>query len=366
MSVLARSVVAAAGIVISVAAGAYAGEQQGARFDFEGQALSEGWTTTACEGTLAITHEPANVREGRGALELDWVATDGRLAILTLDGITLNDRPRSLRLSVKLGEHGPVMYGVHEKGGAVYQGYLYSPGGVWQDVAVDLDELMLSETSEDDNGRLDAREITGIMVADLSNISGEAGQSLGIKSGAQQMWIDAVELGPALAPHRSDRGPNGETIIDDFERMPIYALPIGGPGLSLTDGPGDGDASALRIEYRSDGYRWVGFVGAVGYIDLTDRSKICLRVRAEQMAPLQVVLEERDGSKYVARHRLDPEKGWYTIKLPFARFKPDPQTTDENEQLDLDQLRVVIPVVDSRRAEVDGAGVWELSRIWVE
>ncbi|MFW5868191.1 MAG: hypothetical protein ACOCX2_10270 [Armatimonadota bacterium] len=365
MSVLARSAASVAALVLIVAS-ACAEEPAGARFDFEDDSLADAWSTTACNATLAVTRKRANVREGRGALELNWEATDGRIAVLTVDELEPRDRPRSLRLSVKVGEPGPVMYGVQETGGAVYQGYLYSPGGVWHDVAVDLDELMLSETTEDDNGRLDAREISGIMIADLSNISGEAGQSLGIKSGSQQMWVDAVELGSDLAPHRSLRGDGGETIIDDFERTPIYALPIGGPDMTLTEGPGEGDASALRVEYRADGYRWVGFVGAIGYLDLTERSMICLSLRAEQAAPLQVVLEERDGSKYLARHRLDPEKGWYTLKLPFTKFKPDPQTGDENERLDLDQLRVVIPVVDSRRAEVEGAGAWELSRIWAE
>jgi hypothetical protein len=338
-----------------------------AQFDFEQEALAPQWTTTACGAALSITRDGANVREGRGALELSWDATDGRLAILTIAPVRLDERARSLRLSVKLDQLSPVMFGVREADGSTYQGYMYTPGGVWHDLAVDLDELMLSEGSEDENGRLDVRQITGIVVADLSNISGEAGKSLGLKSGRPHLWLDNVEISAALAPHRSRRTPEGDLIIDDFEYEPIQCLPIGSPQLTLTGGPGDGDDSALRVGYDREHYRWVGFVAGVGHLSLADRSELCLRVRADNQVRLTVVLEERDGSKYVCKQRLEPERGWQTIVLPFGRFKLDPQTTDENEALDLDQLRVIIPVLDSKTSAVgtDGRGAWNVSRIWV-
>lgn len=339
-----------------------------ARFDFEQSELSGAWTTTAPEGKLAITRDRANVREGRGALELTWEATEGRLAIVSVGPVSFEGRPRSLRLSVKLSEQAPVMYGVGEANGVSYQGYLYTPGGIWHDLEISLRDLMLSEGCIDPSGRLDVREIDTITIGDLSNISGESGEALGIKSGRQQMWIDNVELSEELAPSRSSRGRDGEIIIDDFKREPILCLPIGAPRLSLVEGPGDDDTSALRVDYQRGGHRWVGFVGAVGHLNLSGKSRICLRVRAEEEAPLQMVLEERNGAKYVARHRLDPSKGWYEVRLPFDRFTLDPQTPDDNGRLDLESLRVIIPVVDSRRAELGegGQGAWELSRIWVE
>ena len=344
---------------------AWADEPLIANFDFEQAEPAPAWTTTAPEAKLAITNDPANVRSGKGALEFSWEATEGRLAIVTVMPITHDSRPRSLRLSVKATGLTPIMYGVREEDGTCYQGYLYTPGGVWHDIAVDLDELMLSETSEDENGQLDVREINGIMVADLSNLDGEAGESLGIKSGRQQMWLDDVSLSDQLAPHRSSRGPGGEIIIDDFEREPLPALPIGGAVLTLTQGPGNGDSSALRIAYDQEHYRWAGFVAALGYLDLTQATGISLHLRAEQAAPLEIVLEERDGSKYSVRHRLDPAKGWYSLDLSFSQFKLDPQTKDENSRLDIDQLRVLIPVLDTKRAELGptGQGAWELSRV---
>jgi len=361
---------AAIGFVLhfTLVAGPAAAESEpgGAVFDFEQEQLASSWSTTAKGASLTITHEPANVRTGRGALQLSWMPSSGRLAILTVSPVCLESRARSLVLSVKLEQPSPLMYGVEESDGSSYQGYMYTPGGRWHDLAVDLDELMLSESSTDENGRLDVDEVCGIMVADLSNLPGEAGKSIGLKEGQQYLWLDDVRLTDELAPHRSYRGAEGEMIIDDFEREPILCLPLGGPRLSLSEGPDDQDASALSIAYDQQHYRWAGFVGALGYLNLARCTEICLHLRAMNAAPLIVVLEERDGSKYASHVRLDPENGWHTVRLPFEGFELDPDTVDENDRMDLDQLRVIIPVVDTKRAEIGESeiGSWLLSRLW--
>jgi len=94
--------------------------------------------------------------------------------------------------------------------------------------------------------------------------------------------------------------------------------------------------------------------------------EVRLTLNAANAARLTLVLEEWDGTKYATVVKLDPAKGWYTVSLPIDRFKLDPDTEDENASLDLDQLRVIIPVVDSHRAAVDahGRGSYMLSRIW--
>lgn len=337
-----------------------------ASFDFEQAEPASCWTSTAHEAALAIVRTPDLVRSGAGALQLTWTPLDGRIAFLELGPVALMGRPRSLSLSIRMSEASPLMYAVRESDGSEYQGYMYTPGGRWHDLTVDLDELMLSEVSQDENDRLDVGQISSIVVADISNLSGEAGESLGIKQGEQHMWLDNVAISERLAPHRSRRGPEGESIIDDFDLDPVRCLPIGGPTLELTAGPDGDDPSALRVGYDQQGYRWAGFVAAVGYLNLTRYTQIGLRVKADCAAPLTVVLEERDGSKYVTRHQLDPAAGWHDLALDFACFSLDPATQDENDRLDLDQLRVIIPVLDTRRAEVgeDGAGEYLVSRIW--
>lgn len=335
-------------------------------FDFEGEEPLAGWYTISHEGVVAMASDPASPRNGAGALELSYLPDTSSLALIGVAGLTMEARPRSLSFSLKTTAPSPMMFGVSEADGSTYEAYCYSAGGRWYDVSIDLDELMLATGASDENGRLDAREISGIMFADLSNLSGEVGKSLGIKEGPQTLWLDDVRLSTDLAPHRSSRSPEGLTIIYDFEREPPPCLPLGGPELSLADGPDEADPGALRVVYSSEGYRWVGFVVGVGHMDLSGATDIRLSLRAGNQAKLTLVLEERDGSKYSTRLRLDPARGWYTARLPFDRFKLDSATEDENSALDLDQLRVIIPVVDAHRAQVDedGRGSYSLSRIW--
>jgi len=363
---------ALAAIVLCVCRPALCGdEDSGPRLwtlhlDFEGEEALEGCYTTAAEGVLSLTHDPELVRSGARSLQMTYLPTSGRLALVGIKSLTMQARPRSFGFSLRTSAPSPIMFGVNEADGSSYEGYCYSEGGRWLDVCVDLDELMLATCSTDENDRLDVDEINAVMLCDLSNLSGEVGKSLGIKEGPQTLWLDDVRISTDLAPHRSSRGPEGQIIIYDFEREPPPCLPLGGPELSLTDGPDAEDARALRVRYDKEGYRWVGFVAGVGHLDLSGARHIQLTLRADNQAKLTLVLEERDGSKYSTRLSLDPSKGWHTVPLAFSRFKLDPATEDENSALDLDQLRVIIPVVDSHRAQLDtaGRGSYSISRIW--
>jgi len=337
-------------------------------FDFEGTELPAGWFNIAHEGSLRITNEPADVREGRGALEFTYTPREGKLALLGVTPVKAEGRARSLSFSIKTEEPSALLYGVNEADRSSYQAYLYSPGGQWHDVRVDLDELMLSEDSTDEDTRLDVDEVDTIIVADLCNLPGEVGRSLGIKQGVQRMWLDNVALTQDMAPHRScSRAEgNGAIIVDDFDHDEIVSLPIGGPQLTLVPGPeADGDSRALEVRYRLGGHRWAGFVRALGYLELSGTSELRIMLKADHRARLTVVLEERDGSKYSSDVELRPEDGWHEVGLPIEQFVPDPNTKDENAQLDLGQLRVVIMVVDTFNASVDanGLGAYTISRI---
>lgn len=331
-------------------------------FDFAGPEVPEGWYTVAREGALSIVNEA-----GRRALQLDWVPETGESwALVGVKGLTVQGRPRSLAFSFRAEGITPVMFSVSEADGSTYQGYCYTPGGRWHDLLVDLDELMLADDSEDENGRLNVDQIVALAIVDLSNLSGEVGRSLGIKHGPQRLWLADVRLSDALAPHRSGRTADGQRIIYDFERDPVACLPLGSPLIEPVAGPDDADPGAIRITYDKDGYPWVGFVAGVGHLDLSREADVRLTLKTANAARLTVVLEEWDGSKYATVVKLDPTRGWYTVRLPFDRFKLDPDTEDENMALDLDQLRVIIPVVDAHHADVDahGHGSYTLSRIW--
>jgi hypothetical protein len=327
-----------------------------ANFDFEADELGPYWFTLAQDGNMKVTREAQDVRDGTGALLFTYMPAEGALALAGATPVKADAQPRSLRFSLKTQELSAILYGVNEADGSSYQGYCYTPGGRWLDLLIDLDELMLSEDTTDENDQLDADQINQIIIADLCNLPGEVGRALGVKHGLQSMCLDNLALTEQPAPKRSSRGANADVIVDDFDGDLAVCLPIGAPELTLVPGPRPGD-QALKVAYRLGGHRWVGLVRAVGYLDLAQASKFCFTLNAGQSARLVVVLEERDGSKYETYLELDPAQGWHEVVVPVAQFMLDPNTQDENAQVDVAQLRVIIFVADTFNASVDAEGL---------
>jgi hypothetical protein len=336
-----------------------------ANFDFEGEEVGPYWFNTAQDGAVTITRQPADVREGQGALEFRYMPSEGAFALIGATPVKPEGPAKSLKFSFKTDEVSAILYGVNEEDGSSYQGYCYTPGGEWHDVLVDLEELILSEDTEDENGKLDPEQISTVIVADLCNLPGEVGRALGIKRGVQRMLLDNVKLTDRPAPKRSSRTADGTTIVDDFDANLVTALPIGAPDMATVPGARAGDR-ALRVGYRLGGHRWVGFVHAAGYLGLAGASHFCFSLNAAQRARLVAVLEERDGSKYETNLELDPAKGWHEVVLPVAQFVLDPKTEDENGQVDLEQIRVIILVIDTFNASVDaeGQGSYTVSKLY--
>jgi hypothetical protein len=85
----------------------------------------------------------------------------------------------------------------------------------------------------------------------------------------------------------------------------------------------------------------------VGHLDLRDRETLSLHLKSSQPVLLSIVLEERDGSKYAQRFRLDPEAGWTSKDLAIDQLLLETDSEDENQMLDRDQVRVLIIVADT-------------------
>ncbi|MEA3401972.1 MAG: hypothetical protein U9R79_12115 [Armatimonadota bacterium] len=333
-------------------------------FDFEDGQLSPHWSATGMEPMLEITRGPGQALAGQGALMLTYMPGGGNLPSVSVGPLEMVGQPSVLQFGLKTDEISSIRYGVAEEDGTEYEGYCYAPAGEWVDCRIALDELMLAQNSEDENEMLDPEQITSLTFMDLCNLPGEIGRALGIKQGLQHMWLDNVKLSPGTAPRRSQEA-GGGVIVDDFDGEAALFLPVGGPEIESVAGPGGGDDGACKLIYRLGGHRWVGFVRGVGHLDLTGFDQYCLKLKAEHRARLVAVLEEWDGSKYETNLELDPEAGWTEVTLPLTQFILDPATEDENEQVDLGQLRVVILVVDTFNASVNamGDGSFTISRI---
>ena len=263
----------------------------------------------------------------------------------------------SLSFSVKCSEATPLLFGMTEEDGSSYDAFLQCPPDEWLDVEVGLDDLQLRQDSEDENGVLDAAEIRSLAFFDLSNLPGGVGQALGWKQGLQVMWLDDVSINAHFAPSRSHVEGGARVVLDDFESDLVFGLAVGGAELSIAVAAVGG--GVLSLVYGTVAEQWQGHVQGVGHVDIGGLAHLSLRAKAEQATRLAVVLEERDGSKY--QSFLDLQAGdWQQHPLPAGDFELDPETIDENDALDSDELRVMMLLVDTFNSAVGAGGAGEV------
>ncbi len=223
-------------------------------------------------------------------------------------------------------------------------------------MAAKLAEMQLMDISDDENGQLDVDQITEIGIQDLANLGGELERALGWKVGEQKMWLDDVMIDDRRIDGRV-AAEGDQIILDGFDTESMWALPIRAATLEKAAGaPGAIGGGALRVGYRLGGGRYVGFVMGIDTADLTGMNAVSLHIRSETAARVVVVLEERDGSKYETAIRPTGDNEWQEVDLPLDLMMLTDDTLDENNQLDLDQLRVLIVVVDTFDADVNDQG----------
>ena len=319
-------------------------------FDFEA-GVPANWYARWGEATTQITQLPENVRGGMGALECFYTP----FCRLACRDLVPQPAARSIRFSLKTMEPTNMEYGVIEADGSTYQGLCYVPGGAWQQIALDLSELVLAQDSEDENGQLDVDQINEVFVGDLANLPGEVGEALGQKMGQQTLWLDDVKLSPDIAPSRAGAAGPGGLILDSFDGPQANCLAIGGAELDLAPAAA-GQPGALQVTYSLGAGRWIGFVTGVGHLNLAGVTGLKMRMRAPQGTSLVLVLEERDGTKYETRLELAGGEQWEDLTFPIQNFILDDDSEDENGLLDLPQMRVMIVLADMLTSGVDALG----------
>lgn len=327
-----------------------------AREDFEDPGALARWASLDPEAAVRLTNAPGAVHGGQAALEFTYTPRETVFPMVTGQGIGLTGA-RSLSFALLAAERTPLLYGVFEADGSMYSSFLNVPPGVWGEIRVSLGDLQLADESEDENGVLDPDQVDRVFFADLSNLQGEMGRALGWKTGPQTLLIDDVALSADAVPSRWQPARDGSFISLTVAPGRIDALAIGGAQLEVV--PVDG-RPALQITYRIGGWRWAGFVTGLGTLPLADAAGVSFRARASADARVNVLLEERDRSRYASGADLVAGQGWQNVELPLTAFSLDEFSADENGRLDPDQLRVLVLITDTFTAAVDDQNKGEI------
>ncbi len=300
--------------------------------------LPGGLTCFGCQAKMTVTCD-----DGRSLAHFRYNAVRSQVAGFAVEGIKLPQTARTLYLRARPSEGTSIALNLIEHGGAVYQAFAWLPPGQWTDLQIPLREFWLAENCTDPDGRLDPSKVRSFRLLDLANLPGQVGRALGLKDGPQELTVAQLAVTTAEAQGRS-RMQEARALVDDFAGPPLLVLPIGQPRLKFERVAG---RPALAIEYVLGRYRWAGVVRGVGHLPVARAVAIAFQACVMPSARVQIVAEERDGSKYASNVVLRGGVGWRPVRVRLAEMTLVQGSKDENRKLDPDQLRVVIIVVDT-------------------
>jgi hypothetical protein len=329
------------------------------------------------DSTAAITHKPAEVKSGKGSLSYSYEVTPGTLRMLGLQRPLDLSGMKSLRVWIKCSHATAVVIGLTETGGASYQTSVTCTAGKWQEVAVNLGELVLDDPSKKPNGKLDLDQIGSIQVFDVGSFLATLLPEL---KGTRTLWMDDFEFSSREAP--LTQGLTQVTklvpvfLVDSFESGVIRWTPISVefaevPKFSLfdlplaidRDAPPGGGKQSLKFAYPRRGKKIHGVMRTVEKLDLSRATALDLCLKTSTDGTFIVSLEEKNGARYQKTLELKASDGWKAFTFGFRDFTLAEDSKDDNDRLDADKLKQ-ISVADI--TNLIGGGEAEENRLWID
>ncbi len=347
---------------------------------------AEGWVGFKLEGggvgedagsKVAVTHEAAHVKAGKGALAYTYEVAPGEMRVLALQRPFDLSGMKSLRFSVKCSHTTSVIFSLAETGGAGYQASATCAAGAWQEIAVNLDEFLVDEKGKDANGKLDLDEIGALHVFD---VGGFLVNLLPELKGSRSLWLDEIRFSSQPAPLTT--GPASVTkvvpvfLVDSFESSVIRWASISlefsdppkfnvfdAPMAIDAEAPKEGGKQSLRLTYPRRAGKVHGLMRTVEKNDLSRATGLDLWLKTSHDGTYVVGVEEKDNSRYQKTVELKAGDGWKSLSLAFGDLALADDSKDENGKLDPDQIKQVT-IADL--SSLVGGGEAESVRLWVD
>jgi len=327
--------------------------------DFEGELgewtamkMGEGGGGVDTDSKLAITHEAAFVKSGKGALSYTYDITPKTVRVLALPKPMDLTGMKSLRLWVKCSQATAVVIGLAEAGGASYQAVAHCPAGAWQEIAVNLNELIVDDPSKDTNGKLDLDQVGSLTIFD---IGGFLAMFLPDMKGTRTMTLDDVAF--SSTPVTLTTGVTQVTrvvpihLVDNFESPVIRWLPISvdfsdAPKFNLFEGalavdkdiPQGGGKQSLMFTHPRKGKKIHGILRNLEKVDLSKAVSLDLSLKGSHDGTYFVAIEEKGGARY--NMKVDLLLGdWKSYTWKLSDFTLAEDSRDDNGKLDPDQIK---------------------------
>ncbi len=344
------------------------------RQDFEKD--TSGWVTMGGSGNVQTTHEPANVKAGKGALEFGYTAAPKSFsaALLPLpDGAFAN--LKTLRFWLKTDSATAVGVMLSEKApGGNYTALVWSPKETWQLIELTPTDFALNEgptDPKDEDGKLDLDRLQAVGIVDVSQIFSAAKSNpdfpiaVDPHTGKHSLYIDDFEaLDTAQPSPPTDRN---AVVIDGFSHHHVDWMTLGGADLRLETSGKPVTGHAMKAVYGQNEGKYVIFIHQLGGLDLRGKNRLAFDIASEKPSQLLIAVEERlPGKGQGPRYNVDVEvngggKSEHR-EIAFGAFQADENgVADANGKLDLDKIKT-ISILDISSAFTKESGT---NTIWI-
>ncbi|MFQ6083966.1 MAG: hypothetical protein ACE5WD_11515 [Candidatus Aminicenantia bacterium] len=147
----------------------------------------KGWSTIFTDiGSLSVTNDPENIKQGKGALEFSYeLKKDKFLAVFT-KGVDLSQM-KKISFWLKTDEPSIIVIGIKERDKSEYNYLVQTGKEKWVKVEIKPEQFNLSDDSNDENNKLDIDQLDGsLVILDADNFFREIGK--------QKLWIDELKI----------------------------------------------------------------------------------------------------------------------------------------------------------------------------
>lgn len=348
--------------------------------DFEG-GLS-GWTLLKLEGgavaedgesKLAIAKD---AKAGQGCLAYTHDVTGGTVRVLARQGEMDLTGMKSMRFWIKSSAATAVVASLTERDGAGYQAPFSLAAGVWQEVAINLDEFAADDPAKDDNGKLDLDQIASFSLFDFA---GFLALLVPDTKGTRTLWLDDVHFSPKAVALTT--GFTSATrvvavhLLDNFESPLVRWAPLSvefGDALKINlfdaplaidaQAPPGGGKQSLKFTYPRKAAKVHALMRSTEKLKLEKAASLELWLKVSHDGSFIVNLEEKDGSRYDKVVELKAGD-WTPFAASFGDFTLAMDSQDENGKLDAAEIKQV--VVADATSLLGGAAADEVN-LWID
>ena len=274
--------------------------------DFE--AKTAGWTAFGAKSAkVQITHEPASVKNGKGALEFDYEASNSEPAVAILPLTQPLPGLQSLRLWVKGTSPMAAAVSLTEKEGGRYLAIFWLDGDTWQRVELTPEDFILSTNQndpKDPDGKLDLDQVEAIGIVDISQIinpimAAHAPLMVAEHAGPQKLFIDDFEVSAERPAWFHPRAPFE---IETFSHPQLDWFTLGGADLKLDTSRKVMAVDALEASYQQIPDRFPILLHPMPQMDLAGATHLAFDIASDNQINLIVALIEQAPGKTEGPH----------------------------------------------------------------